>query len=125
MLSFQIPVRKNPPDFYVGIDVAYADVGAIKSLIDEVSPYTNLFLLGSTGISHNSTNLFDLCQYLHDKNMYFIIYDELPFYLSYVKEVQKRWGDRFLGLQYEDELAGYQLDVGEWRPVEQQPIILT
>jgi hypothetical protein len=119
LLSSETPKRDNLPDFYVGIDVAYDDTETIKSLIDEVSPYTNLFLLGSTGISENSTKLNELCEYLYERNMYFIIYGEDPTYLHLLEEVQSKWGERFLGLEYEDEPAGIQLDIGRWRPVEE------
>jgi len=118
ILSNKAPPRKNPPDFYVGVDVAYADMQEIKSLIDEVSPYTNLFLLGSTGISHNSTKLEELCQYLYERDMYFIIYYEDPFHLNLLEEVQNKWGDRFLGVELEDEPAGSQLDRGQYMPVK-------
>ena len=58
-------------DFF---DVAYADVDELKELIDEVSSYTNLFLIGSTGISHNSAKLNEMCQYLYEKDLHFIVY---------------------------------------------------
>ena len=49
------------PDFYVGISVAYADLPAIKTLIDKVSSYTNFYVIGSTGISENETKLIENC----------------------------------------------------------------
>lgn len=116
--SSEKPRLEEPSDFYVGIDVAYDNTQEIKNLIDEVSSYTNLFLLGSTGISHNSTKLNELCQYLYERNMYFIVYDEDPRYLSALEEVQNKWSDKFLGLEYEDEAAGSQLDIRKYRPVE-------
>ncbi|MFW6117481.1 MAG: hypothetical protein ACOC6G_02740 [Thermoproteota archaeon] len=112
------PQEKDPPDFFVGVDAAYDDLNEIKNLVDEVSSYTNLFLVGSTGITHNETELFDLCQFLHDRGLYFIIYDESPLRLHLLEEIEKRWGDHFLGLQYEDELGGSQLDCQNHRPVE-------
>ena len=32
------PQIEESPDFFVGVDVAYADLAAIKKLIDEISP---------------------------------------------------------------------------------------
>jgi hypothetical protein len=65
-------------EFYFGIDAAYGDPGAIKMLIDEVKPYTNLFIIGCTAISHNQTLLEEICQYLYDRDMAFIIYQDSP-----------------------------------------------
>ena len=47
------PQIEESPDFFVGVDVAYDDLAAITKLIDEISPYTNLFVIGSTGITYN------------------------------------------------------------------------
>ena len=104
-------------DFYFGIDVAHADVKAIKEAIDEVSSYTNLFLIGSTGISHNAAKLDEVCQYLYDRDLQFIVYDETPRYLDLLNETKNKFGDKFLGLEYEDEMGGNQLDVWQYRPV--------
>ena len=68
------------PDVYVGIDVAY-DNQTITALIDEVSSYTNLFIVGCTAITKNQSRLDSICQYLYDKGMSFIIYQDVP--LSY------------------------------------------
>ena len=147
-------------DFYFGIDAAYGDSEAIKVLIDEVSAYTNLFIVGCTAISHNQTRIEEICQYLYDSDMSFIIYQDsplgiydngnlitrqtrptnsssspssppytnrtskpsnytIPFSTNLVSnwtEIAKtRWGTKFLGFYYIDEVAGKQLDlVSEW-----------
>ncbi len=111
--------KPDEQDFFVGIDVAYDNAEEIKRLIDEISPYTNLFLLGSTGILHNNTKLNEIVQHLDDKNLHFIVYAEDPRFLSSLGEVQTKWGDRFLGLEYEDEMGGSQLDLWEYRPVKE------
>ncbi|MGE5187830.1 MAG: hypothetical protein ACM3JE_02260 [Betaproteobacteria bacterium] len=65
-------------DFYFGIDAAYGDPEAIKVLIDDVSAYTNLFIVGCTAISLNQTLLEEICQYLYERDMSFIIYQDSP-----------------------------------------------
>jgi hypothetical protein len=70
-------------DVYVGIDVAYADTETITNLIDEVSSYTNLFIVGCTAITQNETQLNSICQYLHEKDMSFIIYQNAPIGTQY------------------------------------------
>ena len=73
-------LNDTSPDVYVGIDVAY-DNQTITALIDEVSSYTNLFIVGCTSITENQSRLDSICQYLYDKGMSFIIYQNVP--LSY------------------------------------------
>jgi len=71
-------VTNGMAEFYYGIDAAYGDQEAIKALIDEVSNYTNLFIVGCTSISHNQTKLEEICQYLYHRGMSFIIYQDSP-----------------------------------------------
>ena len=63
-ISFALlSIQKNEsPDVFVGIDVAYIGVEQIKALVDEVSSYTNLFVIGSTGISLDPIKLEEMCQ---------------------------------------------------------------
>src|SRR3972149_7149466 len=70
------PSRGNPPDVLVGVDVAYGDVEEIKKVADKVSSYTNLIVIGCSGITHNATKLNETCQYVYDKGLSFIIYLE-------------------------------------------------
>jgi len=114
------------PDFYIGIDVAYDNVTEIKSLIDEVGAYTNLFVIGCTAISHNTTKLDDMCQYLYDRGLSFIVYQEWPLEYrfrqtvvsNWLETAKNRWGDHFLGICYLDEPGGRQLDlITDWMVV--------
>jgi hypothetical protein len=109
------PKNKEPPDFFVGVDVAYSDLTAIKNLIGEVSSYTNLFVIGSTGISYDKIALDETCQYLYNQDMYFMIYTDTPSRLQLIAEIEKKYGDHFLGVYYDDEQGGKQLDIFEYR----------
>ena len=113
------PPKSESPDVFVGIDVAYSDVEEIKTLIDEVSSYTNLFVIGSTGISHDQIKLEETCQYLNDQDMQFIIYTDIPFRLELINDVVKKYEDNFMGIYYCDEQGGRQLDVFELRWVKE------
>lgn len=106
------------PDVFVGVDVAYADLPSIKNLVDETSSYTNTFVIGSTGITNNLTMLDEICQYLYDKGMYFMIYWEMPPETDF-ESYKKRWGDSFLGFYVHDEIGGRQLDHYEYRFVNE------
>ena len=63
------PSQEDPLELYVGIDVAYYNLDEMYDLIDEVSIYTNLFVIGTTGISYNETKLIETCQYLYDLSL--------------------------------------------------------
>ncbi len=102
------------PNVFVGIDVAFDNITATKELADAMQPYTNLFIIGCTyGISRENTSrlndLFDLCQYLYNKDYYFMIFQNVA-PISEVVEYVRQFGDRFLGFYAYDELGGRQLD---------------
>jgi len=113
------PQTQIQPDIYVGVDVAYADLAAIKNVIDKVSSYTNLFVIGSTGISHNKTRLEETCQYLTDQDMNFIIYTDTLGGLQSIKDIEKKYPDHFQGIYYDDEQGGKQLDLFQYRWVRE------
>jgi len=111
--------RKEPLDLFVGIDAAYENMEETKQTIDEVSSYTNLFILGCTGITENYTRLDEMCQYIYDKGMYFMVYREHyapP--TEWLEEAKAKWGDRLLGFYAYDEAGGWQLDNQEIRLID-------
>jgi len=118
--------NKPPPDVFVGIDVAYDNVAEIKLLVDEIRPYTNTIVIGSAGITHDMAKLDDICQYVYDRDFYFMIYahpinnpDELVIQRQWVLDAKPRWGERFLGLYAFDEPGGRQLDNASYRVVRE------
>jgi hypothetical protein len=118
--------NKPPPDVFVGIDVAYDNVAEIKLLVDEIRPYTNTIVIGSAGITHDMAKLDDVCQYVYDRDFYFMIYahpiddpDALVIQRQWVLDAKPRWGERFLGLYAFDEPGGRQLDNASYRVVRE------
>jgi hypothetical protein len=110
---------KTIPDVYIGIDMSYGDsVAEAKKMIDQVSPYTNLFILGCKGITYNTTKLDEACQYIVDKGLDFIIYRDTSLRnATWTEMANQKWGDQFLGYYAFDELGGWQIDMHEWRMV--------
>ncbi|KON31963.1 MAG: hypothetical protein AC479_08110 [miscellaneous Crenarchaeota group-6 archaeon AD8-1] len=106
-------------DVFVGVDVAYENMEANKKRIDEISSYTNLFVLGCTGITHNETKLNELCQYAYDRGLSFIVYTERALQHQWVEQAKTWWGEKFLGFYFWDENAGFQIDLSLWLPVMQ------
>ncbi len=94
----------------MGVDVAYGDIAAVKSRIDEVSSYTNLVVIGSTVITYDPAKCNEVCQYAYDRGLYFMIYSSDRLQQKWVEEAKNRWGDRFLGIYVWDEAGGKQLD---------------
>ena len=69
----QTKAQTTSPDVYVGVDMGYrTDVAGAKSLIDQVSNYTNFFVMGASAISMNLNSLNQTLQYAYDKGLYFI-----------------------------------------------------
>ena len=112
--------QSENPDVFVGVDVAYADLAAIKRLIDKVSSYTNLFVIGSTGITYNATKLNEVCTYVYNRGMYFMIYfhqdlTQLDTQRQWIENAKIKWPQNFIGLYAYDEPGGRQLDIDEYR----------
>jgi hypothetical protein len=98
-----------PPSVYVGVDLAYGNLAAVESQINQMSHYINLVVLGSTGITYSS-QLNSVCQFMYDKGLYFILYTEGPPSRQWLQNALSSWGNHFLGLYAFDEPGGRQLD---------------
>ena len=99
------------PNLYVGVDVAYENVTATEQLIDKISVYTNIVVIGCTG-NYDLYRLTTLSQYAFDKGMSFIIYSDTHRYPTqqWLGTATSKWGNKFLGIYYFDEEGGKQLD---------------
>ena len=72
MFSKQTSTTTRP--FYVGVEFAYANqFSQLKALVDKVKNYTNLFVMGSVGLSFNRTALDESCDYLFNSGLNFIV----------------------------------------------------
>jgi hypothetical protein len=108
--------------FFVGVEYAYADDTAqLKTLVDKVASYTNLFVIGSLEISFNRTALDESCDYITQSGLSFIVlFTGINMYnwtgnyniTDWMVDAQQRYGDKFLGIYKIDEPGGNQLDNG-------------
>jgi hypothetical protein len=114
-----IKAPAETPEFYVGVEVAYANANAsdVKVMVDRVKNYTNLIVIGTPEISINETALNETCDYIYDAGLHFIVlitkreaytYDTF----SWMFEAQQKYGKMFLGVYRYDEPGGNQLDQG-------------
>ena len=104
-------------DVFVGVSAAYDDIEEIKLFVDEASSYINTIVIGSTGITFDVEKLDEICQYIYDKDLYFMVYahpmndiEKLHIQCQWVLNAKPRWGKQFLGLYAIDEPGGRQLD---------------
>jgi hypothetical protein len=114
---------------YIGTAFGGSTVEEAKLLIDRVKTYTNLFVLdtGSSPLSWNKTAVYEICDYATNNGLCVILnvgtYNQSSWFWtasSYDILVQKlnatnqewsnRWGDKYLGIYYNDEPGGIQLD---------------
>ena len=98
-------------EFYFGVDVAYADVDKIKDLVDKVSDFTNFFVIGSTGISHHQDKLNQTISYLVSQGLDYSVYTGHAGRLPQINESVTPNRDSFLGIYFDDEFGGKQLDL--------------
>lgn len=105
----------NSIDVFVGVDAAFGTVEEMISIIDEVKSYTNLFVIGSTGITNDLNNITQVCQYLYDSGLYFMTFAHPAVNLDFsqvewFKEAKQVWSPYFIGLYAYDEPGGHQID---------------
>jgi len=135
--SNNVSAKIQQPDVYVGVDVAYGmSTSTAKNLIDQVSEYTNLFVVGTTG-SCRADTLGEIFQYAYDKDLSFMSF--VPFFLGgpgnwsdydqtqwtsfnitrWFEYAKANWTDHLLGFldPVEDEPGGQMLDGTRDRPV--------
>jgi hypothetical protein len=114
---------------YVGVAFGGNTTQEAKLLIDKISGYTNLFILdsGRNPISRNQSSVEEICSYAVSKGLSVIVNlgiddvletnEKTWFWDQSLNSTKQRWtdmwGNKFLGVYYNDEPAGIQLD-GNW-----------
>ena len=114
----QAVTSQSTSNLYFGVDVAFQSVAATEQLIDNVSSYTNFFIIGCTG-NYNLTRLTIISQYVYGKGLTFVVYSDDPLYPSsqWLQEAKSNYGSNFLGIYYLDEEGGKQLDQAKYHIV--------
>jgi hypothetical protein len=116
-------------DPYIGVAFCGNTSIEAKALIDRTRNFTNLFVLDTarSELSRNKTAVYDICDYATSSGLNIII--NLGINNDYETDVTtwfwdsnltnmkanwtQRWGVKFLGMYYNDEVGGVQLD-GSW-----------
>jgi len=112
-------LKPRAPAIFIGMDIGYGDEHTAIRLVDEVEDYVNLIVLGSLELTNDTEALGRVCEYIYQKDLYFIVFVSFAEY-GYVpprgpdpdffeKAIQK-WGDKFLGVYLFDEVGGRLID---------------
>jgi hypothetical protein len=108
--------------FYIGVTYCGNSTSEAKLLIDRVKTYTNLFVLQSFDFSRNETATKEICDYAVAQNLNIIVNflnsatrnsSAIAWQLPLLRNAKQRWGNRFLGVYFDDEPGGIQLDT-DW-----------
>jgi hypothetical protein len=113
---------RSTSEFLVGVEFAYSYgdeansstiLNDLKSLVDKVRNYTNLFVIGSLEVSSNQTLLKEACDYIYDAGLSFIVLFTNPYPpYAWISQAIQKYGDKFQGVYRYDEPGGNQLDRG-------------
>ena len=114
---FNINHENKFSEFYFGVDVAYDDLGKIKNLVDQVAGYTNMIIIGSTGITYNQSKLNQTILYIENQHLSYAVFAAAAARLVSINASVASYNDNFLGVYYADENGGRQLDLDYRRSV--------
>ncbi len=131
---FLVPFILNNEDaeakpFYIGVNYTGNSTSAAKLLIERVKNYTNLFVIQSLSFGRNETALTEICDYAVAQNLSVIVNllnaahvnsSLLIWQLPFLENAEQRWGTQFLGVYFDDEPGGIQLDY-DWSSFFAQP----
>jgi hypothetical protein len=103
---------------YFGVDVAIGDLEQTKQLIDNISAYTNFFIIGCS-YDYNTTTLSVISDYVYAKGLSFLVYTDDPHYPTrqWLQYANNTYGEKFMGIYFYDEAGGKQLDQAKYPAV--------
>ena len=126
-----IVVERNygSTEVLIGVDVGYGSASEVYRVADAIRGFANLIIIGSTGVTGNTTMLIEVCDYLYQQGFHFIVYvgfggEASPFSgpnATFFGLADSRWGDRFLGVYMFDEVGGKQMDYNVSNPDKPVP----
>ncbi len=110
----------SPLPLYFGVDVAIGDIEQTKQLIDNISSYTNFFIVGCS-YDYDTDRLTDISDYVYSKGLNFIVYTDDPHYPTqqWFNYANQTYGDKFMGVYFYDEAGGKQIDQAKYPAVLQ------
>jgi hypothetical protein len=118
LVSYTQSYDQPKAPIYVGVAFCGNTTGQAKLLIDRIKSYTNLFVLdcGINPISTNQTAVEEICDYAVNSGLNIIINlgtwtrNNWSWRLEFYNASREKYGDKFLGAYYDDEVGGVPLD---------------
>jgi hypothetical protein len=108
--------QEQDKKFYVGVTYCGSSVQEAKELIDKVKDRTNIFVLQS-GAIQSADDRNAIGDYVIASKLNFAVYASNAAFSGGVFRInewaifaKERWGERFIGIYYNDELGGVMLD---------------
>jgi hypothetical protein len=137
-LNSSIEEQNPKTEFFVGVEYAIKknSVEDVKALVDRVKNFTNLFVVDSLEITSDVNNLNEVCDYVYESGLYFLVFFVSMHYLKgedlvlrynyypdvWMSEATEKYGDKFLGAYAMDEPGGNQLDQGDFKMIKAEDV---
>ncbi len=123
--SYQNQHKTQNSQVYFGVTFGLNTTAQAKQLIDKVKGYTNLFIVDSWTLDTvneavNGTSLTTVCDYAVSQGLSIIVYFSFishiiyPWQPQWIEQAQQKYGDKLLGIYFDDEPGGKQIDTGAW-----------
>ncbi len=120
-VGFIHPKQQHPTErlqFTLASLLAATQLHRAKLLIDRTKGYTNLFILdsGINKISTNESAVKEICDYATNAGLNIIVNlgtftrENWPWQLQFFNSSKEKYGDKFLGAYYDDEVGGIPFD---------------
>ena len=111
-------IDRQKDTVYVGVAFGGSTTAQAKLLIDRAKNYTNLFVLdsGINAISTNKSAVEEICDYATNAGLNIIVnlgtwtQENWPWQIQFINISNEKYGDKFLGVYYDDEVGGIPLD---------------
>jgi hypothetical protein len=124
LVAYTQSSNTKTPSAYVGVAFGGTTLNQAKLLIDRVKDYTNIFILnaGRNDLSRNQTAVTEICDYATSQGLSIIVNlgvktRETPSWqLGFFNSSKEHYGDKFLGVYYDDEPMGIPFD-WDWQGV--------
>jgi len=118
LVSHTQSINNKTDPVYVGIAFGGNTTTQAKLLIDKTKSYTNLFILdsGINAISTNQTAVEEVCDYAVNSGLNIIVNlgtwtrKNWDWQIHFYNDSREKYGDKFLGAYYDDEVGGIPLD---------------
>jgi hypothetical protein len=118
LVSYTQSSNSKKEQVYVGIAYGGNTTMGAKLLIDRTKEYTNLFVLdaGINKLSTNESAVKEICDYATNAGLNIIVNlgtftrENWPWQIQFFNSSKEKYGDKFLGAYYDDEVAGIPFD---------------